>query len=195
MSVLCFWGCRISSSIYSITKGKCLIHFFYFFVWQTGIVSYCHFRGLCPHPVSGIRLGFSGNNINADGIRLGWRAFSYAAIPVFLQVSRKPFPIQDGQLVQYLVPAPVSLRPFLRYILACQVQHLFQGRVAREHAFCFGHFPILAVQPFYDVRGVHDPADVIRELEERADVLPAVFPVADGKWVFLPPCFLYAFQF
>ena len=29
------------------------------------------FRGLCPHPASGIRLGFSGNTVNADGIRLG----------------------------------------------------------------------------------------------------------------------------
>ena len=153
------------------------------------------FHGLCPHPAFGIRLGFSGNNINAGGIRLGWRASSYAAIPVFLQVSRTLFPIQDGQLVQYLVPVPVSLRPFFRYILACQVQYISQGRVAREHVFCLGHLPVLAVQPFHDVRGIHDPADVIRELEERADVLPVVFPVADGKWVFLPPCFLYGFQF
>jgi len=30
-----------------------------------------YLRGLCPHPASGIRLGFSGNTFNADGIRLG----------------------------------------------------------------------------------------------------------------------------
>lgn len=113
----------------------------------------------------------------------------------FLQIFRETFPIQDNQLVQDLVPVPVSLGPFLCYILARQVQHFFQGRVTGEYAFCLGHFTVLAVQPFYDVRGVHDPADVIRELEERADIFPIVFPVADGKWVFLPPCFLYVFQF
>ena len=86
----------------------------------------------------------------------------------FITASRKPFPIHDGQLVQDLVPVPVSLRPFLCYILARQVQHFLQGRVTGEYAFCLGHFTVLAVQPFYDVRGVHDPADVIRELEERA---------------------------
>lgn len=27
-------------------------------------------RGLCPHLVSGIRMGISGNTVNVDGIRL-----------------------------------------------------------------------------------------------------------------------------
>ena len=98
----------------------------------------------------------------------------------FLQVLCEPSPIQDNQLVQDLVPVPVSLGPFLCYILARQVQHFLQGRVTGEYAFCLGHFTVLAVQPFYDVRGVHDPADVIRELEERTDIFPIVFPVADG---------------
>lgn len=46
-------------------------------------------------------------------------------------------------------------------------------------------------QPFYDVRGVYDTADVIRELEEGADIFPIVFPVADSvRRVLL----FYAFQ-
>ena len=49
--------------------------------------------------------------------------FSNVAIPVFLQIFRETFPIQDNQLVQDLVPVPVSLGPFLCYILARQVQH------------------------------------------------------------------------
>mgnify|MGYP006920849393 CR=1 FL=1 len=70
----------------------------------------------------------------------------------FLQVFCEPFPIQDSQLVQNLVPVPVPLRPFLCHVLACKVQHFLQGCIAWEHAFCLSHLPILAVQPFYDVR-------------------------------------------
>ena len=58
-----------------------------------------------------------------SGIRLGWQVLPDTATPVFLQVLRKPFPIQNSQLVQHLVPAPVTLRPFLWYILAYQIQH------------------------------------------------------------------------
>ncbi len=112
-----------------------------------------------------------------------------------LQIFREPFPIQDSQLVQHLVPVPVSLCPFLRYILACQIQHLFQGCVAWKYTLCLGHFPVLAVQPLYNVRGIHNPADVLRELEEGADIFPIVFPVADSVWVFLTPCFFHVFQF
>ena len=60
----------------------------------------------------------------------------------------QPFPIEDCQLVQYLVPVPVSLCPLLRHIQAGQIEHLFQGAVAWEHALCLGDFPVLAVQRF-----------------------------------------------
>jgi len=46
------------------------------FAWQTGICIIAALCGLRPHPASGIRLGFSGNNTNAEGIRLGWQALS-----------------------------------------------------------------------------------------------------------------------
>lgn len=39
-------------------------------------------------------------------------------------------------------------------------------------------------KPFYDFRGVHNPADVIRKLEERADIGPVVFLVADRIGIF-----------
>ena len=65
----------------------------------------------------------------------------------FLQVTCKALTIQYDQLVEYLIPATVPLGPFLCHILACQVQHLFQGTVAWEHAFGLGHFPVLTVQP------------------------------------------------
>ena len=46
----------------------------------------------------------------------------------------QPFPIQDDQLVEHLVPAPVSLGPLFHDIPAGQVEHFFQGLVAGEHA-------------------------------------------------------------
>ncbi len=103
--------------------------------------------------------------------------------------------MQDSQLVQRLIPVPVSLCPLFCHILACQVQHLLQGCVAGEHVFCLGAFPVLAVEPFYNVGGIHDPADLVRELEEGADIFPVVLPVADSVWVFLPPRFFHVFQF
>ena len=126
----------------------------------------------------------------------GWDGrFWVTAIPIFLQMIRKPLSIQDNQLVQHLIPVPVSLRPFLCYIPACQIQHLFQGCVAGEYAFCLGYFPELAVQSLYDIRRVHDPADVIWKLEEGTDIFPVVFPVADRVRIFSSPCFFYIFQF
>lgn len=41
----------------------------------------------------------------------------------FLQITADPVFVQDDQLIQHLVPVAVSLCPFLRYILAYQVQH------------------------------------------------------------------------
>ena len=63
----------------------------------------------------------------------------------FLQITADPVFVQDDQLIQYLVPVAVSLRPFLHYILTGQIQHLFQCSVAGKHTFCFGDFPILPV--------------------------------------------------
>ena len=38
-------------------------------------------RGRCPHPASGIRLGFSGNTTNAEGIRSERSIHVHAAVP------------------------------------------------------------------------------------------------------------------
>ena len=65
----------IPSLSYSISTCGQFIQFFGFFCIITRHLYYCFFCGLCPHPTSGIRLGFSGNNTNAEGIRLGWQAF------------------------------------------------------------------------------------------------------------------------
>ena len=113
----------------------------------------------------------------------------------FLQVFRKPSPIQNRQLAQHLIPVTVSLRPFLHYILAGQVQHLLQECVAGKNTFCLGGLPIMAVEPFYNVGGIHNPTDSIRELEEGAAIFLIVLPAADSTWAFLPPCLFHVFQF
>ncbi len=70
---------------------------------------------------SGIRLDIFGNNIDADGIRGGMVILVFTIPPFSLQITRNPLTIQDNQLVQYLVPVPVSLRPFLYYIFTGKV--------------------------------------------------------------------------
>ena len=70
-----------------------------------------------------------------------------------LQVLCEPFPIKDDQLVQYLVPVPVTLCPLFDHVPAGKIEHFFQGTVTGEYAFCLGHFPVLAVEPFYDICG------------------------------------------
>ena len=62
------------------------------------------------------------------------------------------------------------------------------GMCRWENTFCLGDFPVLAVEPFYDVGGIHDPADIIWELEEGADIFTIVFPVTDSVRVYLSPC-------
>ena len=55
------------------------------------------------------------------------RGLKELPIPAFLlQISGKPFSIKDNQLIQYLIPIPVSLRPLFDYVLAGKIQHLFQ---------------------------------------------------------------------
>jgi hypothetical protein len=61
----------IGLSIYSITTAGFFIHLCLFFLHQNRDLSKHAFGGLRPHPASGIRLGFSGNALSADEIRLG----------------------------------------------------------------------------------------------------------------------------
>ncbi len=77
-----------------------------------------------------------------------------------LRVRCETFRIQEDQLAEYLIPVPVSLRLFPGYISARQIQHFLQRTVTQKYTLCFCHLPVLAVQPFYDVCGIHDPADV-----------------------------------
>lgn len=43
----------------------------------------------------------------------------------FLQILCQSFSIEDCQLIQYLIPVPVSLGPLLCHIQAGQIEHLF----------------------------------------------------------------------
>ncbi len=115
--------------------------------------------------------------------------------PFLLQVLGKPLPVQDDQLVQHLVPVPVTLCPFSDYIPTGKIQHLFQCTVTWEYAFCLCHFPVLAVEAFYDICGVHDTPDIIRKLEERTHVFLIIFPAAYCIGIFPSPFFFDLFQF
>ena len=62
-------------------------------------------------------MGISGNTANVDGIRLEQSVvFGRLFRLLRLQVLGEAFPIKYGQLVQYPVPVPVTLRPFFDYI-------------------------------------------------------------------------------
>ena len=76
--------------------------------------------------------------------------------PFLLQALGKPLPVQGDQLVQRLVPVPVTLCPFFDHIPTGKIQHLFQCIVTWEYALCLCHFPALAVESLYDICGVHD---------------------------------------
>ena len=73
----------------------------------------------------------------------------------------KPLPIQDNQLVGYLVPVPVPLRSLFRHIPAGQVKQFFQGGIVGIYAFCFRNLPVLAVPPFNEICRVHNAKDII----------------------------------
>ena len=166
--------------------------FFEFFAYESGISSKRTFRGLCPHPASRIRMGNSGNTANADRIRMSWDVFLRLWRPGFslLQILSEPLPVQNNQLVQYLIPIPVTLCPFFDYIPAGKIQHFFQCTVTWEYTFCLCHFPVLSVQPFYNVCGIHNTPDVIRKLEERADIFPVIFPVTYRIGILPAPFFV-----
>ena len=66
-----FLCCRISFLIIVLPDYLFLYIHFNFFAHQSGISRKEILCGRCPHPASGIRLGFSGNTANADGIRPG----------------------------------------------------------------------------------------------------------------------------
>lgn len=90
----------------------------------------CFFSWALPTPGLWNKIGLSGNTIDADGIRLGTAASFHSALPqaflTILQILCQPLPIKDCQLAYHLVPVAVPLRPLLRHILACQIEHLFQ---------------------------------------------------------------------
>lgn len=104
-----------------------------------------------------------------------------AAVPTLfiLKILDKPFSVKSDQLVEHLIPVPVPLCPFLYDIPACKIQHFFQWTVIWKYTLRFGDFPVLAVQSFYDVGGIHNSPDVSGKLEERTYILPVIFPIAD----------------
>jgi len=66
-----FLCCGISFLIIVLPIYLFLYVYFKFFAHQSNISSRKRICGRCPHPASGIRLGFSGNTANAGGIRPG----------------------------------------------------------------------------------------------------------------------------
>ena len=96
----------------------------------------------------------------------GLKELPHSCFSFLLQISSKPFSVKDYQLIQYLIPVPVSLRPLFDYVLAGKIQHLFQCRIAWEYAFRFRDFPILAVQSFYNICRIHNASDIIRKLKK-----------------------------
>ena len=68
-----------------------------------------------------------------------------------LQTVGKPFSIQDNQLIQHLIPVPISLCPFPDYVFAGKIQHLFQCCIAWKYTLGFCDFQVLTVQSLYDV--------------------------------------------
>ena len=89
----------------------------------------------------------------------------------------KPLPVQNNQLVQRLVPVSVALCPFLYHVPTGGIKHLFQCAITWKYTFCLCHFPVLAVQPLYDVCRIHDAPDIIRKLEKGTDIFPVVLPI------------------
>ena len=66
-----FLCCRISFLIIVLPDYLFLYIYFKFFAHRSGISRKEISCGRCPHPASGIRLGFSGNTANANEIRPG----------------------------------------------------------------------------------------------------------------------------
>ena len=123
-------------------------------------------------------MDISGNTFNVDGIRLEQSVvFSMLFRLLHLQILGEAFSIKYGQLIQYPIPVPVTLCPFFDYISACKVKHLLQCAVTWKYTLCFCNLPVLAVQPFYDVCGIHDAPDIIRKLEKGTDIFPVVLPI------------------
>ena len=113
--------CRRFLCIYSIPGFRRVIQLFLIFCMFIKALYLLLFRWLCPHPASGIRPKFFGNHTDADGIRVGWFVWMIAIPPFTLQVFRDSFAVQNNQLVQYLIPVSISLRPFFYYILTGQI--------------------------------------------------------------------------
>ncbi len=100
--------------------------FFDFFAHQPRYQQQGRFCGLCPHPVSEIRLGISGNTANVDGIRLEqFMVYGILFQPLRLQLLGEPVPIKDNHLVKYLIPVPVTLRPFFDHVPTGKIEHFF----------------------------------------------------------------------
>ena len=116
----------------------------------------------------------------------GLKELPHSCFSFLLQISSEPFSVKDYQLIQYLIPVPISLCPFPDYVFAGKIQHLFQCRIAWEYAFRFRDFPILAVQSFYDICRVHNASDIIRKLEKGTYIFPIIFPVTNRVRIFLP---------
>ena len=106
----------------------------------------------------------------------GLKELPHSCFSFLLQISSEPFSVKDYQLIQYLIPVPVSLCPFPDYVFAGKIQHLFQCCIAWKYTLGFCDFPVLTVQSLYDVSCVHNTSDIIWKLEKGTYIFPIIFP-------------------
>ena len=134
---------------------KIIYIIFDFFAWQVMHHDYCLLWAL-PTPDLWNRIGNfwqyykCRRNRQRAGMR-GLKELPHSCFSFFLQISSKPFSVKDYQLIQYLIPVPVSLRPLFDYVLAGKIQHLFQCCIAWKYTLGFCDFQVLTVQSLYDV--------------------------------------------
>ena len=171
------------------------IYFKIFCITNSGISS-PFFVGSAHTPGLRNKVGFSGNTINAEGIKVKTGAgcvYIHSCFPFtgMLSVSHR---IKESV---GSTPDPSSGTAVSTSLLhfCSQETASFQDGITWEHTFCLCNFPVLTVQSFYDICCIHNSADISGKLKERAHIFPVVFPVTDRIGIFLSPFFFNHFQF
>ena len=101
-----------------------------------------------------------------------------------------PVGVIDRQLGMNDAPILPPSRPFLRDVHYGEIQHFQQAVIRRKNRLGFGDLAKLAIEAFDGVGRVDQPANLLRELEIRAQIRP-VFSLGSGDPGILlaPGCF------
>lgn len=108
-----------------------------------------------------------------------------------LQTVGKPFSIQANQLIQHLIPVPISLCPFPDYVFAGKIQHLFQCCIAWKYTLGFCDFQVLTVQSLYDVTANVVVTSIKRLLHSLIAVYLACFLTTHEKYFYFRPTCIF----